>query len=463
MAALAQAGDGRIVGVGLELSMLVVPGSPADRAGLRLGDRIVRVDGVDVVGLGADKLVALTRGPAGGVVRVAVVRDGRELVLELTRESPGRSVAHEHMTAEQRKKRMRQYDLDEESAITLSISRDAPREQRLVARETFAAPPLSTHARVTHHELHVDEAIRASVGAAEFKLCNPSLAWHDGKLRCCVRSLNYWITERGYVIREADRGIIKTQNFLGRIIPRDWTLTEVTPMRDLATRAGRYDHTGVLGYEDVRLFSLGGRLGASATICDGTPNARPNEQRQIVVLDLDTVGNVLAAHIQHTDRKHEKNWMPLVERTGILGMRAGERLSWVYQSDPTIVRGYAPEAKTSAEVSRSVPPFALDHMRGGAVCPLLEGDGYLGLVHEVQYYVGVYTYVHRFVRFDSKLRIVAVSRPWHFQHVGIEFGAGLVNAITRDGEVYVCSYGLLDASAWLAVVQAEDVHRMVGL
>jgi putative serine protease PepD len=61
----------------------VAPGSPADEAGLRLGDRVVRLDGVDVTD--APSLAAAVRAHrAGDVVELVVVRGGRELTFKAT-------------------------------------------------------------------------------------------------------------------------------------------------------------------------------------------------------------------------------------------------------------------------------------------------------------------------------------------------------------------------------------------
>jgi carboxyl-terminal processing protease len=62
-------------------------GSPANRAGLRFGDRIVAVDGQDMRGKGSDEVRDKIRGPRGSKVSITVERasDGKRETVEITR------------------------------------------------------------------------------------------------------------------------------------------------------------------------------------------------------------------------------------------------------------------------------------------------------------------------------------------------------------------------------------------
>jgi carboxyl-terminal processing protease len=64
----------------------VVPGTPAEKAGLQTGDLFTSVDGKSLKGVSADQASSLLRGKPGTVVRVAAMRDGKPLgPLEITR------------------------------------------------------------------------------------------------------------------------------------------------------------------------------------------------------------------------------------------------------------------------------------------------------------------------------------------------------------------------------------------
>lgn len=78
-----QTGDARYEGIGTRLRsdplgvQYVFPGSPAEDAGIQLGDRIVAIDGKPAADLAAADAVQLIRGEAGSVVRLTIERQGR--------------------------------------------------------------------------------------------------------------------------------------------------------------------------------------------------------------------------------------------------------------------------------------------------------------------------------------------------------------------------------------------------
>jgi carboxyl-terminal processing protease len=80
VAARNQSLSGTFVGVGAVLNMensvatvvRIIPGSPAEKAGLRAGESIVRVDGASVAGETLDQIVTTVRGPAGTSVTLGL-------------------------------------------------------------------------------------------------------------------------------------------------------------------------------------------------------------------------------------------------------------------------------------------------------------------------------------------------------------------------------------------------------
>ena len=83
--------EGQFEGIGARLGIrehqpIIVytfPDSPARTAGLRPGDILREVNGKSVVGLPIDRIAALVRGPAGGVVHLRIAREGVAATLDL--------------------------------------------------------------------------------------------------------------------------------------------------------------------------------------------------------------------------------------------------------------------------------------------------------------------------------------------------------------------------------------------
>ncbi len=63
-----------------------IPGTPAARAGLLAGDRIVRIDGRPTLEMALQRAVSLIRGPSGTVVHLVVTRGTQQLEVAITRE-----------------------------------------------------------------------------------------------------------------------------------------------------------------------------------------------------------------------------------------------------------------------------------------------------------------------------------------------------------------------------------------
>jgi carboxyl-terminal processing protease len=63
----------------------VIPGTPAQRAGIRNGDKIVSVDGIDVTNLQTDEVASKVKGPEGTPVTVGILRGLETLSFTLSR------------------------------------------------------------------------------------------------------------------------------------------------------------------------------------------------------------------------------------------------------------------------------------------------------------------------------------------------------------------------------------------
>jgi len=84
--------EGKFGGIGVEVDLrdelvtVIAPieGSPAARAGIRPGDRILKVDGQALRGARVDKIVNLLRGEAGTAVKLTIGRQGVDEPIEMS-------------------------------------------------------------------------------------------------------------------------------------------------------------------------------------------------------------------------------------------------------------------------------------------------------------------------------------------------------------------------------------------
>ena len=83
---------GNFEGVGMEIGLkddiltVITPikGSPAERAGVRAGDKVIKIGDTDTYGLSVDKAVKLIRGAKGTPIKVTFIREGISEPLEKT-------------------------------------------------------------------------------------------------------------------------------------------------------------------------------------------------------------------------------------------------------------------------------------------------------------------------------------------------------------------------------------------
>lgn len=82
-------------GIGIEMALRdgyirilrTLPDNPAEKAGIKAGDIIYKIDDEEVYALSSDEIASKLRGAAGTQVKLTVVRDNAEKSFELTRET----------------------------------------------------------------------------------------------------------------------------------------------------------------------------------------------------------------------------------------------------------------------------------------------------------------------------------------------------------------------------------------
>jgi tetratricopeptide (TPR) repeat protein len=349
-----------------------------------------------------------------------------------------RKIAETHWKAA---KRSRLNANDDRAIEVLSVSRCPQRWELRPMLRPPSIRKLCDYTKIVDVEPTRKDLEEACV--PNYHATNPSVVVHRDELWAVVRMVNYTIEDGKYVSCDADSRI-RTVNLLGRLLEdgSSYTLGEMRIMRDL-DKSPRRDTT-VLGYEDVRPFSIDGKLWASATVQDRNQGCR------IALLDINDAGNIESAIVQESKRQVEKNWMPIV----------GDEIAWLYEIDPTAVwkiDGLQPSKPCE---------LALDHIRGSShVIPF--DDGYICVTHETISMAnwGVRRiYLHRFVRLSKDMRVTAVSPSWTFEdrHYGIEFCCGLAHDPRRP-ERLILGFGVEDRQAKLLIVPKDEVKKMAWI
>jgi glycosyltransferase involved in cell wall biosynthesis len=320
----------------------------------------------------------------------------------------------------------------------LALGADVPKSLASLAvdNQAFYAEPLPA---LTHAPI-----VPALPSA--FVPCNPSiLRTATGYLINC-RAVSYRMDDyQRYTALEAD-GIYRTRNYLLevdrdlRFVRQDEIRCDLPPLRE----------HWVQGLEDCRLVPLGERLAFTCT----TTDRHPSGMIQLSLMVLDDGARVAhhAPLVGHGDDRVQKNWLPFAE---------GAELRAVYGYEPLVVLGIDPLTGRCAPVVQRPQGRHLEQWRGSAgpiELPPEAGGGRLLLIHEVSYQGRRY-YLHRFILADAEWRIVSVSRPFYFRHLGIEFAAGA--CLTHDAADVLVTFGVEDCEAWLCRIPLRRVLELL--
>lgn len=335
-----------------------------------------------------------------------------------------------------------------------------PHDERLRANWSFFAASAA-------------ETFKARVQAIDFQpqagwhASNPSIYRHGDQLRCIVRTVNYRIVNGSYVTPSDDvvsedgpyKGwqVIRTRNFL---VDLDENL-KMTRTVELVDKTGEARTTyPVHGFEDARLFAWRGKWWATATVCDFTEDGR----REIALLEIDEDGSVVRAEALRGpwSGAAQKNWMPLVDQDVVKFVYAASSTDEagpatifdLAETDIGAVRrlSWFVAGKYAVGCAENVS-FSHGRLRGGSQAVRVD-DGWIFVVHDVALPGGGRTYLHRFGLLNDKLELVAMTDPFYFERLGIEFCAGLA----RCGSQLVASYAVNDGSARFGIFDLVAVR-----
>lgn len=321
-----------------------------------------------------------------------------------------------------------------------------PEFQEYVAgNESFYVAPLSGVRRGT---IGVSELNRNHEGT-EYVCTNPSVVRLNDRTIANVRLVNYRQDRGLSYVSTAGDGVIRTRNVtleagseLG-----EWCAERVSHFR---LPADWREEVVVRGLEDMRWVVHRDRVWFTATCChlpdsDGMPQmvlGRMNEA-------LDAVEHLVAVRYDGALRV-EKNWVPW-SRDGTLYL--------VYSYDPFVVLHVDPHSGSASAAFTSEPAFSAKRFRGAtSPVPIPGSDHWLALIHEVAHLPSGRIYTHRFVELGRRFELLARSRPFCFDHRGIEYAAGLC---AHGGDRLLVTYGWEDREArWIELEWSEALRRL---
>jgi glycosyltransferase involved in cell wall biosynthesis len=291
-------------------------------------------------------------------------------------------------------------------------------------------------------------------GEIVYACSNPAAVAYRGEMFVNVRLVNYQ-QERARVFRiSAPDGIVRTRNVTLRWDPETGRASGERKSSP-GVQAEWASGVRIQGLEDVRWVVHEDRVWLSATCCqvpghEGFPQVvlgRMNES-------LDTVEHLV--HLAYKgSRDVEKNWT-LWSKDGVLYA--------IYAYDPLVVMQVDTDSGRCTLIAGSRPSRHTGRFRGSASPIAVPGFSgrFVALVHEVADYPEERVYTHRWVELNDQFELVAYSRPFFFDHRGIEFGVGLVGV---DDKRLIVTYGHEDREArwiefgWEPVLRALDMRR----
>jgi tetratricopeptide (TPR) repeat protein len=329
---------------------------------------------------------------------------------------------------------LRDQALEANELMTLGIA--APPEVAATALDNSAY-----HARPLAHATY---APIAPVLPEPFRPCNPSiLRTADGYLLNC-RTVSYRITEHQQFVPTEPDGILRTRNVLLHL-DRELRAVDET---ELAAAIPPLRAERVQGLEDCRLFATASDVGFTCSTVD----LHPAGPVRMSVVTLEDAGRVRRHRpLQgYGDDRWQKNWLPFVDD------RAPGELRAIYGYEPLVVLRVDPESGACEPVVERKQGRNFDLFRGSAGpvdLPAHAGGGRLVVIHSVAF-AGRRYYLHRFLRVDDDWRVTAVSRPFYFRHLGIEFACGA--CLAHDGDLLI-TFGVEDREAWLCRIPLAEV------
>ncbi len=280
---------------------------------------------------------------------------------------------------------------------------------------------------------------------------NPSIQRTEDGYKVICRAVNFTQMGAKHFHTNDPDGIFRTKNFL---VYFDKEFNQLTHQEIVEDLPREHHRTFIIeGLEDCRIVGFDDHSWFSCSTFDTNPSGAI----QITLCKMENKGTEGPVKVEKflpligpDPNRHEKNWLPFVK---------DNQLHFIYSSDPFTI--YKPDLETGIceTVFQYTPDYDFSRFRGSA-SPVPFDEGYLMLIHEVvQHPDYTRTYLHRFVYLNDDFHVEKVSKPFIFNHIGIEYCLSMT--IDHENKHLVMPVGIEDREAFLAFVDLDEVRSLL--
>lgn len=278
---------------------------------------------------------------------------------------------------------------------------------------------------------------------------NPSILQSAGGYICNIRASNYVYDPH---FRFLDNDNVHRSDHYIVYFDKHFMLQSMIPLVDKTDN--QYVSSFVEGIDDLRLINENtficshGNFNNKRLIeqCLGTFNTKGEITKLIVLKGPDP-------------HKHEKNWLAYEQNDTIYVIYLIHPFT-VYQVDQetgnlTLVNQTLLTEQNCHNFRGSAPiiPYHNPHKNSNDTNTEEKSEcGWLATTHQVS---NSLSYYHRFVWFSADFSSLKISRPWYFEHKGIEFNPGMCHS--HDPNTVIMSHSVLDNNAKCITITHDTI------
>lgn len=278
---------------------------------------------------------------------------------------------------------------------------------------------------------------------------NPSILKTENGYKMICRTVNYLRTsQQSYIFPNPNDWYIRTKNFLLHYDTNFNLISQQEIIENLPRE--RYHWTKIIGLEECRLIPSTEKTMFTCTVCDTGPTAA-----QICYCSLEKEIPGQAIYVDRltpikgpNPNRWEKNWLPFV---------INNELYTIYSHDPFIINKPVVETGENPVVFKYEPVQDFSRFKGSAG-PIPFDEGYLVIVHETIFNHQL-NYIHRFLYLDKNFHMKKLSKPFTYQHTGIEFCCGMT--MDHSGKHLIMTIGHEDREAYIYFADIDMVRKLL--